>query len=159
MRLDRYTNKNGRGKYALLKLRNLTKLEEALANTPKLYVGARKKLKARLQKVRAALKVLEEASILDYGTADRGAAFFVMRFRDPYTLPALRTYANAVLNDAGKKVDMDLMLKILEGTITEPERAKFSQCAAQYRELQEFYKDLRALINEACLAPKAPTIT
>lgn len=71
MKLDRNLNPNGRGKYALLKLRNLRDGDTA---------------------VDAALRTLDEAGILDWGnTID--SEFMVIRLKDKYAADALARYA------------------------------------------------------------------
>jgi hypothetical protein len=71
MRLDR---NNGRGKYALLKLRDVDRSYKA--------------------EIAAAIKVLEEAGVLDYGNTPK-TEFFVIRLCDRFSLPALDSYARA----------------------------------------------------------------
>lgn len=71
MKLDRNINANGRGKYALLKLRNLRDGDTT---------------------VDAALRTLEEAGILDWGnTVD--TEFMLIRLKDKYADDALYRYA------------------------------------------------------------------
>ena len=71
MKLDRNLNPDGRGKYALLKLRNLRDGDTA---------------------VDAALRTLDEAGILDWGNT-RESEFFVIRLKDQYADDALFRYA------------------------------------------------------------------
>lgn len=75
MRLDGMTPPLGRGKFALIKLRELTRPRDITSQT----------------KISAALALLAEEGILDYG--DGLDAFFVMRLRDKWAAPALDRYA------------------------------------------------------------------
>jgi hypothetical protein len=75
VKLDRNINANGRGKYALLKLRGLDNID------PKLDLD-----------VEGAIDTLEAAGILDWGnTID--SEFMVIRLKDINAQPALRAYA------------------------------------------------------------------
>lgn len=75
MKLDRNINKDGTGKYALLLLRNIPKLDDA----PK-------------EAVLSAMSVLRSEGILDYGDHDE-TEFFVLRLRDQGAAVALHSYA------------------------------------------------------------------
>jgi hypothetical protein len=82
MKLDRNINANGRGKYALLKLRKLdefTKPDDPFQQVAKPIVEA--------------LATLERAGILDWGnTVD--SEFMVIRLKDAAAEQGLREYAN-----------------------------------------------------------------
>lgn len=80
MRLDRNINPNGRGKYALLKLR---KLDDYTEHGPFGDLAA---------PVADAIKVLETAGILDWGNTV-GSEFFVIRLKDKYADDALFRYS------------------------------------------------------------------
>ena len=76
MRLDRHINQDGRGKYALVLLRN--------TNLP-------------LKKIKT---LCHEAGIpLDLGIAGTGSEFFVIRLKDRYAWRALKAYADAARED------------------------------------------------------------
>ncbi len=80
MKLDRNIEGNkGRGKYALLLIRHLTTLEPDT-------------------EVDAALRVLDDAGLLDWGTTPE-TEFFVMRLKDRYAAGGLSGYAAAAAND------------------------------------------------------------
>lgn len=83
MRLDRNSNDDKHGKYALLKLRRLNDFREQ---------GAFGEL---AHKIAEAIKVLEDAGAIDWGTAETESEFFVMKLKDKFSLPALREYAQA----------------------------------------------------------------
>lgn len=83
MKLDRNTNKYGRGKYALIKLR-----------TPGVFRRA----------TNPNFTEVEDAAI-DFGTTP-DTDFFVMRFKDKFAGPALRGYASAITAFIGS-LDMD----------------------------------------------------
>lgn len=78
MKLDRNVNPNGRGKYALLKLRrqqNPFSVECQIAATN-----------------------LKNAGLLDFGDTE-DTEFFVIRLKDKYAAPALTAYALAAHAD------------------------------------------------------------
>jgi hypothetical protein len=80
MKLDRNINANGRGKYALLKLRKLDDWlhSGATAEVPK--------------PIAEAIELLEKEGILDWGnTID--SEFMVIRLKDKYAADALSRYA------------------------------------------------------------------
>ena len=87
MKLDRNINGNGRGKYALLKLRKLDDYTEQ---------GAFGEV---AKPIAEAIKVLEDAGILDWGNTPE-TEFMVMRLKDRYSQAGLAAYAReAVIDD------------------------------------------------------------
>lgn len=82
MKLDRNINSNGRGKYALLKLRKLDDFTHP--NDPFQEVA---------KPVADAIKTLEESGILDWGIEGTESEFFVIRLKDKYAQGALHQYA------------------------------------------------------------------
>lgn len=88
MNLDRNVNGNGRGKYALLKLRKLD--DFTAVDDPFQQVAP---------KIADAIKTLEDAGILDWGNTPE-TEFFVMRLKDQYAQAGLAAYAReAVITD------------------------------------------------------------
>lgn len=88
MKLDRnMPENNGRGKYALLLLRNINKPRD-LSH----YANYE-------SRIREALQLLEEVGILDWGEAGTEAEFFLIRLKDEYSRPALLAYADAARKD------------------------------------------------------------
>jgi hypothetical protein len=87
MKLDRNVNGNGRGKYALLKLRKLDEFTET--GDPFQTVAP---------KIADAIKTLEDAGILDWGIEGTESEFFVIRLKDQFASYALRSYADAARN-------------------------------------------------------------
>lgn len=84
MKLDRNITTPRRGKYAIVKLRNI--------NQPIHGVDVSK------LEINTALEVLEKAGILDYGnTIDTD--FFLIRLKDKYAFEALKAYAIAAASD------------------------------------------------------------
>lgn len=81
MRLDRNINRNGRGKYALLKLRKLDQF--AHPDDPFQEVA---------KPIADAIETLEKAGILDWGNTPE-TEFFVIRLKDKYAPNALTRYA------------------------------------------------------------------
>lgn len=100
MKLDRSLNKDGHGKYALLKLR---KLRELSVYNP---VNHPPPTSPAIHKILEAVKTLERAGIIDYGTRDDGSIdpereFFVMRLKDVHAYDALMAYARSVMKNKG----------------------------------------------------------
>lgn len=79
MRLDRNANGDGNGKqkYALLKLRNVT------AETP--YAA------------QEAIAFLDKLGLIDWGRANEADEFFVIKLRDAFAEAPLVMYANAAM--------------------------------------------------------------
>lgn len=88
MKLDRNINGNGRGKYALLKLRKLD--EFTPPDDPFQQVAS---------PIADAIKTLEDAGILDWGITGTEAEFMLIRLRDKYAPGALYEYALAAERD------------------------------------------------------------
>ena len=80
MQLDRDINKDGKGKYALVRLRNIQPGDEAFD----------------------CLKKLEKLGYLDWGVVGQPDEFFVIKLRDKFSDAALCAYAEAVHRDYGK---------------------------------------------------------
>ena len=80
MKLDRNVNADGRGKYALLKLRRAVLYEPAET--------------FRVTPVLKAIELLEREEILDWG-AGPDEEFFVIRLKDRFAAAALNAYADA----------------------------------------------------------------
>lgn len=80
MKMDRDINADGRGKYALVLMRNypskITDPEDA-------------------QSVASAMMTLESFGMLDYGAAHSPSEFFLIRLKDRFAGDALRAYADA----------------------------------------------------------------
>jgi hypothetical protein len=81
MKLDRNLNANGRGKYALLKLRKLDEMTDPA--DPFQNVD---------HEIVEAIQTLEKAGILDWGNTLE-SEFFVMRLKDKHAAAALHAYA------------------------------------------------------------------
>lgn len=78
MKLDRNINSDGRGKYALIRIRELDGFSKD-------------------GKVWGAIETLQRAGIICWGNETPGDQFFVMKYKDKFTAPALEAYADAVL--------------------------------------------------------------
>jgi hypothetical protein len=87
MKLDRNLNEDGRGKYAVLKLRRL-----ALFDDGKTFGGLDKK-------IAAAIRTLDRAGILDWGQPGTESEFFLIRLKDKYAQGCLRSYATDAARD------------------------------------------------------------
>lgn len=95
MKLDRNIKDNdGRGKYALLKLRELDALPGYLGKMPPgdIPPGAYN-----------AIKKLENVGVLDWGKAGTESEFFVIRLKDKYAASALFAYAEAADDDGQRE--------------------------------------------------------
>lgn len=118
MKLDRNINTDGRGKYALLKLRRQETPISSEAMT--------------------AATTLKEAGLLQFGNEGPGEQFFVMKYKDRFTAPALRAYAAAVMQYAQNPI------------LTSDEN--------QLRELTEYAQEINREAEEAeRLGEKLPT--
>jgi hypothetical protein len=76
MKLDRNINKDGGGKYALLKLRSVNLSSDG--------------------DVHVAIELLASRGMIHWGNEGPGEQFFVMKYKDRFTHSALRSYANQV---------------------------------------------------------------
>jgi hypothetical protein len=84
MKLDRnIRGKDGKGKYALVRLRSIEPGDKA----------------------HVLLKQLEVLGVLDWGVVGDPDEFFVIKLRDKYAAPAIAAYAKAVAADANAEVD------------------------------------------------------
>jgi hypothetical protein len=82
MKLDRNIAENeGRGKYAVVKMRALAQIVKENGRMP--------------DALRDALAALEAVGVLDYGAAGTVDEFFLIRLKDEFSTPALRAYAFA----------------------------------------------------------------
>ena len=88
MKLDRNVNANGRGKYALLKLRKLDEFTDPAGPFQKVA-----------EPIVAAIKTLDDAGILDWGVQGTEAEFMVIRLKDKYAKEALWAYGNEADKD------------------------------------------------------------
>lgn len=78
MKLDRnIVGKGGRGKYALVLMRNYPKPDAP-----------------ELAEVQHALRCLERNGMMDYGEAHGPSEFFLVRLKDRFAQPALQAYAD-----------------------------------------------------------------
>ena len=88
MKLDRNINPDKRGKYAILLLRDLEKFR-----SPD-YPHSN-----RAAAIGAALRVLEDAGVIDWGITGTDKEFFLIRLKDKYAEAGLRNYARAAAAD------------------------------------------------------------
>ncbi len=87
MKLDRNINPDGRGKYALVLMRRLHGLAEYQTDL-KVPKG-----------ITNAIRTLENAGLIDWGSEGTPSEFFVIRPKDQYANAALRAYADAARQD------------------------------------------------------------
>lgn len=97
MKLDRNINPNGRGKYALLKLRRLAEFDKP--GTPE---------HMHRESIRHAMKLLETHGILDWGNAT-DSEFMLIRLKDKYAAGALYTYASYAISDGEVEYGQEIM--------------------------------------------------
>jgi hypothetical protein len=86
MKMDRNINADGRGKYALILMRNLPSAADAQKH------------------VDGALDILKFYGMLDYGEAGSPSEFFLIRLKDRFAGDALRAYADAAKEFATAKL-------------------------------------------------------
>lgn len=82
MKLDRNINTDGSGKYALVKMRSLNVSSDG--------------------DVHNAFRLLVENGLIHFGNEGPGEQFFVMKYKDMFTVSGLEGYATAVILEAGK---------------------------------------------------------
>lgn len=85
MKLDRNTNRGGRGKYALVNMRKLIPMMDAPALSDE-----------HARQCVAAFEKLVDAGFITLGNESPGDQFFVMKYKDKFTAEGLRGYGNAV---------------------------------------------------------------
>ena len=89
MKLDRNINPDGTGKYALIEMRKLTAAERHYVMTGEGVIAG-----------------VPRTAIDTGGPGPR--QFFVMKYGDPFTAPALRAYAQACQDEAERIGDKEL---------------------------------------------------
>ncbi len=101
MKLDRNEGVEGRGKYALLKLRSL---ENFRGPGPFADVDP---------EIVNAIQLLESEGLLDWGAVNTESEFFVIRLKDRNAKAALMAYAESVREKDGEFADevVDLALR------------------------------------------------
>lgn len=95
MRLDRNIHSNeGRGKYAIVKLRAIAAMEPdgAPGSAPDIQIN-------NWNAVVDAIATLKRHDVLDYGSHQSDAEFFLIRLKDKYARAALLAYALAAEAD------------------------------------------------------------
>lgn len=102
MNLDRNTNRGGRGKYALALMRKIVPLYEK--NEAKIPLTDDEAM------ILNAFEYLVGKEIIQLGNEEPGQQFFVMKYRDVFTAPALLAYGKAVLQEAEMVKDRDAKL-------------------------------------------------
>lgn len=84
MKLDRNVHEAGRGKYALLKLRDLDR-----------YTDPSDPFQQVAKPIADAIELLSAEGLLDWGEVMTEREFFVIRLRDQFARAALNAYADA----------------------------------------------------------------
>lgn len=91
MKLDRNINSDGRGKYALINLRQTKSLDQ-------------------FEQVFDAMNVLNRAGLLHWGNESPESQFFVVKYGDPFASDALFAYAMAVKAHAERGMSDNRMM-------------------------------------------------
>lgn len=91
MKLDRNVDRGGRGKYALVNMRKLIPVLDKSVTVTHTVEDSR---------IRKAFEILLEAGIITLGNETPGDQFFVMKYKDKFTAPALAAYAEAIAVEA-----------------------------------------------------------
>lgn len=84
MKLDRNTNTDARGKYALLNLRHLYEIRDKPRTADDLI------------EIEQAMDALCRRGILTFGNESPGDQFFVVKYKDKFAVGALEGYAAAI---------------------------------------------------------------
>lgn len=95
MQLDRNTNRGGRGKYALVNMRKVVPLLEDRDGN----------IAPESNPILSAIELLVKEGVVTFGNETPGDQFFVMKYKDKFTGPALRAYARAVSEHAHSIAD------------------------------------------------------
>ena len=128
MKLDRNENPDGRGKYALINLRKV----QSVSGDPH-----------NRTQVECAMAALREQGVLSFGNEAEGEQFFVMKYKDVFTSPALRAYAEAVLRHIRDQFDNTISEKILLGVeLTDAEKEKRLKQITTVRALNPYWLDI-----------------
>lgn len=97
MKLDRNINTSGWGKYALVNMRKLGPMIDGSQNTAENF------------KCIEAYYILKDNGFITEGNESPGDQFFVMKYKDKFTAPALHAYAIQVMAEAnGPNGNMEL---------------------------------------------------
>jgi hypothetical protein len=86
MKMDRNINADGTGKYAVI---NMRKLEQYASGET---------FERWTPDIENAIKTLDAAGVIEWGAVGTEDEFFLIKLKDRHSLPALRAYADSVLN-------------------------------------------------------------
>jgi hypothetical protein len=90
MKLDRNINGTGRGKYGLINNRKLSQWQGAFQE----------------DRIRAAVKTLEDAGIIEWGLPGTEGEFFVIKLRDTHAESALTGYYTDIKDDEEYRLEV-----------------------------------------------------
>lgn len=97
MKLDRNTNRGGRGKYALVNMRKLIPIIEQMEAWDASQDPNRNRQPGPTEcNIAMCFEVLVEEGIITLGNETPGDQFFVMKYKDKFTAAGLHAYAEAV---------------------------------------------------------------
>lgn len=113
MKLDRNLPDNeGRGKYAILKLRSLEDYHiPADVGGPFAGYGP---------EINQALEILDKKGLIDWGEAGTDREFFLIRLKDKYAQPALYAYAEAANEDGDSEFANEVVDMAMRSGISSP---------------------------------------
>src|SRR5688572_14400900 len=97
MKLDRNVNRGGHGKYALVNMRKLVPIIEAIEGRPEAGAGFQAPLPTipEMEDLRAFTRLVERG-VISLGNETPGDQFFVLKYKDQFTAPALQAYVDAI---------------------------------------------------------------
>jgi len=105
MKLDRNTNRGGRGKYALVNMRMMVPLlDRGEDHNPENNDVQHLKDQMAIH----AFNLLVERGIITLGNESPSDQFFVMKYKDKFTQHGLRAYASGVRAEAVNYQDQEL---------------------------------------------------
>lgn len=114
MKLDRNTNRGGRGKYALVNIRKLIPTWDKV----EAWDGEKKRTPSDPTDDELAIvfafRTLLKAGIISLGNETPGDQFFVMKYKDQFTWPALAAYSEAAHEESNRVRDTDQKASLRE---------------------------------------------
>ena len=128
MKLDRNTNRGGRGKYALVNMRKLLPILDRDEDNRKLPM-------ATDRPIANAFRLLVKQGIISLGNETPGDQFFVMKYKDKFTAAALLAYAEAVKKESDR-------LRSLNGDVPTDESSSLYEYRCQMMDEAEAAQDL-----------------
>ena len=101
MKLDRNTNRGGRGKYALVNMRKLIPILDKAEKWDGIKARTDSDPTDEELAIENAFNILVNRGIISLGNETPGDQFFVMKYKDKFTSAGLRGYAESIIKDIG----------------------------------------------------------